>query len=784
MEKSLKILDFDKILFKISEYAVLKQSRDRILEIRPLKDIKQVKFYQNTIFEADLLLNKYGVPSPIYFDDLTDILERVKLGSVLNCKDLLKVAFCLKSCRMIKSSILSINDEKISILKQYADNIVIYENLEKELFSKIISEDKINDKASDTLYGIRNRIKKINERIREKLSNYVHQDTRKYLQDGIVTIRGDRFVLPVKAEFKGQVKGLIHDQSSSGATLYIEPEAIVSLNNDLKLEFLNEQIEIERILKELSSKVSLASRDLEFNILNVCDIDIAFAKAEYAYKNKCTMPKMNTRGVVDIKNGRHPLIDRAEVVPVSLVLGKSYRYLLITGPNTGGKTVSLKLLGLFELLGMSGLYVFADEDSELAMFENVFCDVGDEQSIEQSLSTFSSHIKNIINITNNATENSLVLIDEIGAGTDPDEGSALALAIIDYLLEKGSYGIITTHYSKLKEYAFVNEQIENASMEFDSVTFKPLYRLNIGTAGVSNAIEISKRLGLSKDIISLIPNYLDVNKISFENVLRNAEMSRIDTEKERERLLLISAEKEKELALIKETREKLERERENFLKNAKVESRRLVNEKAETAEELLKEIKDIYNKAEISSQDIVRASTLKNKLENEVYSFEEGEQIDFNEEINLSTLKKGDLVYLLTFEKNAVFDSKLKNGKVSVLLNGKRLEVSETSLKKPLKENKPKEKKVLINRSSAMQSFKSEINIVGLRVEEATDKLETFLQNALVSGAEEVKIIHGVGTGILIKTVREILKEKKYVKEFRFGKYGEGDRGVTIVTFK
>ena len=641
-KKVLNLIGFDKILEKTATYAVLRRSKEEIKEIVPSNDIKTVKFLLQKNKEAyDLLFNSSSAIVP-FFEDVDDELSFSKKGGVLNNAQILKVAKVLTASRIVKTNLDSLCQEN-SIFKEISSCITLFNSFEEEIYSKIISEDEISDRASTELFNIRKKITLINNKIRNRLNSYI-RGLSGYLQDSLITIRENRYVLPVKSEFRGQVKGLIHDQSSSGATVFIEPTEIVELNNELKSAILEEELEIKKILADLSLRISLIEEQVKYNIENLVDIDVSYAKATYGFRTKSIMPDINDNGFINIIKGRHPLIDENKVIPVSVNLGKDYNFLLVTGPNTGGKTVTLKLVGLLTVMAMSGFFVLASEGSSLSVFDNVFCDIGDEQSIEQNLSTFSSHMTNIINITNNVTNNSLVLIDEIGAGTDPDEGSALGLAIIEKLLSKNCFGIITTHYSKLKEYAMTSPKIKNASMDFDNKTFSPLYKLNIGMPGLSNAIEIAKRLGIKKEISDRAVSFLSDNKISFENVLREAEESKHRLDELNLSLEKMEKEKEFELEQIKKERENLQKQTEKINVTARLEVKRILNERLETANQIIEEITEIFNKEELNTADFIKARTLRNSLEDIKYVNESFADDDKRlEKVDVKILKVGDI---------------------------------------------------------------------------------------------------------------------------------------------
>ncbi len=787
-DKVLLALEFDKIQRLCAEHAVLERGKRAICEEKPASDRETANFLLKKTQEAYKLLFDYGVAGVDYFDELNDELTRAKRNSTLSMGELLRVARMLRSSRVVYNAMTAINDEEITVLRALAESLYCDKYLEDEIFGKILSDDRMSDNASETLAFIRRKIKRLNEQVKERLAYYVRSQG-KYLQDAIVTMRGDRYVIPVKAEFRGQVKGFIHDQSASGSTLFVEPTEVLELNNDLRTASLEEQAEIERILADLTTKTGLIASRLENNGEILCELDCAFAKATYAYRTKAVRPKINDNGYINIPKGRHPLIDSQKVVPVSLSLGSGYNYLLITGPNTGGKTVTLKLTGLFSVMAATGYFIQAADGAYVSVFEKIFVDVGDEQSIEQNLSTFSSHMRNLIDITNNVDNKSLVLVDEMGAGTDPEEGSALARAILELLADRKSFGIVTTHYSALKEYAFTRKDIMNASMDFDEETFAPLYRLNIGLAGSSNAIKIALRLGLSEEIADKANSFLSERKVSFETVIREADKTRRAAEKQLEEYEVVTRESKAELDAILAERAKLEKEREKLYLNAKIESRRIVNESVEEAEDILAEIKSILDKEEIDGGDLIRARTLRNKLEEQKYKLEsEAEVVPTDKPIDGEKIKTGDRVYIPSMDADGVVISVNRKKQVcDINLGDKRVNLSFSALYQPRKKAEKKKSQqqvtVKIDRSN-FSAPEMQINVIGLNVDEALDKVTGFLDRAVLNNLPEVKIIHGVGLKKLSTAIHEMLRKHPHVESFRFGKYGEGEHGVTFVTIK
>ena len=788
-EKVLKMLEYGKVLERAAEYAVLDSSKKKLKNSLPENDFLSAEIALKTTVEADKLLYSYSVSGVDFFDEISDEPDRAAKGSTLSCAEILRVMRLMQSSRITRRSITAVDDESIVYIRRAAESLFTDQYLENDIREKIISEDKIADNASETLYQIRRKIKRLNEQIREKLASFVRGNKLKYLQENIVTMRGDRYVLPVKSEYRGQIKGLIHDQSSTGATLFIEPEAVVEMNNDLRTATIEESAEVEKILSDLSRSIGAISSHLKDNLDILSEIDVAFAKAEYAYKTKAFCPILREDGVIEIKKGRHPLIDPEKVVPLDITLGRDYNYLLITGPNTGGKTVCLKLVGLFALMAATGFFVPAAEGSRLSFFDSVFADVGDEQSIEQSLSTFSSHMRNIIEIMGSVNAKSLVLLDEIGAGTDPDEGGALAQAIIEKLVHTGSYGIITTHYSRLKEYAYVNPAIMNASMDFDSRTFAPLYRLVIGMPGSSNAIEISRRLGLGGDVADSAYGLLTENKISFENVLREAEKTRQEAESIRSEYYSLRKEAADELDSLKNDRAKFDAERQRFSQSVRAETRRIVNEKADEAEEIIEEIKEIMKKSELDGGDIIRARTLKNKLEDIKYGDDDFEDAPApTKKADISSLKEGDKVYVKSIDgTGAVLRVSLKKKEAEVAVGSIRMNVKADDLYeiKESRQKKAARTSVSFSRDvSSAKTLNTEINVIGQTVEEALLNVDKFLDGCVIGNVEECRIVHGKGMFILGRAIQDRLKKDPRIKEYRYGAYGEGEKGVTIVKLK
>ena len=798
-QRAIEKTELNKILALAADYAVTEGAKEKLAYMQPVSNLLEVKNQLKKTEEGLALLFSHGIAKIEYFPAFLDEIERSGKGATLSCGELLKVENLLRSTRIAYKGIKGVNDENITLLKELADKLYFDENLEDDIRTKILNDTEVSDYASDKLYSLRREIRLLNERIRARLAAYLTGDEGKYLQEGIVTMRGSRYVLPVRAEYKRNIKGFIHDRSSSGATFFIEPEEVLEMNNELRSLAMDEKEEVERILSELSRRVGFMGSQLLTDIEVLQEIDCVYARAEFAYKYSCTKPTVNAEGIIAIDFGRHPLIDRKKVVPVSLSLGQDYRFLLISGPNTGGKTVTLKMVGLFCLMAMCGLFIPAKK-AVVSTFEEIYCDVGDAQSIEESLSTFSSHITNIIDIVNKANEHCLVLIDELGGGTDPDEGQALAIAIVSHLLQSGCAGVVTTHYTALKEFAFKASGIENACMEFDSDTLQPLYAMHIGLPGSSNALAISRRLGLKESILQEALSNLSEDAQKFENIVRSAEESRIQAEEALLESNRIKAEWQEKLALVEAEREKLKKEREKLFVSAKAESRRIINDRTAYAEEILSEIEEIFAKENLNEADLIKARTLKNKLSNQAYDtdLEEETALKYGN-ASIEKLKIGDKVFVKNIGQEGVVQNiRAAKNEVEVLCGNIRIrsKIADLSIllqqPKPVAVNKKKQPKkqstteqVRVSKSlNARPAPSLEINVIGYTVHEALPEVEAFIDSAVISNLEEVRIVHGVGTGKLRAGIHDFLRHNRNVESYRLGKYGEGETGVTIVKIK
>lgn len=661
-QKSLTTLEYPKILDRLATFAQSQGGKKKASELVPYEKIADALHALNETAEADRVLFEYSLSPSFAVDDIGDILVKAKKGATLAIPDIMKVGRSLRVSRRLKYTIDKVKD--CPLLADMAMGLFENETLEKKIFDAFLSETEVADNASNELRAIRIRIRKLNDNVRSKLQLFITSPQySKYLQDNIITVRGDRYVIPVKSDCKGTIPGLVHDQSASGSTLFVEPMQIVELNNELKVELVNEQLEIEKILRNFSNQIEGCADGITYSYNTVVDMDMVFAKAQLAREYKATKPELNEDGIIDIRAGRHPLIDQKKVVPVSLALKKDEKMLLITGPNTGGKTVTLKLVGLFTLMAMSGLFIPA-KSANLSIFDGVYSDIGDEQSIEQSLSTFSSHIKNTIGIHDVITDKSLVLFDELGAGTDPGEGAALAVSIAEYLLRVGAKSFITSHFNDLKEFSLVTKGVVAASMEFDSNTFCPTYKLVMGAIGSSNALAIAKKLGLSDEIIENAKSKISVEKRQFDNVLTAAEKTRM---KAAELVSEASIDRENAAKALKDAeieKKRIEEKREKLDESIRKETKRLIENSVEEANDILEQIKEILNKPQVEDKDLFEARKLKKQLENMTADYEKEAVVEDVKDD--SPLKIGDNVFVKSLQKKGKLTSVNQRGEAVV----------------------------------------------------------------------------------------------------------------------
>ena len=788
-ERSLRVLEFNKIRAQLAEFAATEAGRARCEALRPMDDPKQIEKAQAETEEAVVLLSFAGVQPVSPFDDCTAQIGRAKVGSTLSPKELLNVATLMRASRFTKQTLLA-NEEKAAqapLVCGLASLLCPTRALEEEIGAAIVSEEELADNASPKLASIRRKIRSANERIREKLNTYIHSPSfSKYLQDPIITVRSGRYVLPVKAENRQNVPGLIHDQSGSGATLFIEPMAVVEINNSLREMAAEEREEIERILAQLSAGVSAHAEALLENQRLLAELDFIFAKGALSRAMFACQPKLNQEGRILIKRGRHPLIDREQVVPLDLWIGQDFTSLVITGPNTGGKTVTLKTVGLFTLMMQAGLQVPAELGTELSVFDDVFADIGDEQSIEQSLSTFSSHMTNIVDILGQVSSRSLALFDELGAGTDPTEGAALAMAILDTLLKRGTVTLATTHYAELKAYALTTPGVKNASVEFNVQTLRPTYRLSIGVPGKSNAFEISKKLGLSQGIIDLARQLIPKEQLHFEDVISTAETHRQIAEQERQ---LAAAAHDETVRLRDEAekeRKKLEEMRAKLMQKAREDARRLVRRAQEEAEQTIRELKKA---AEAGENRDRAAMEPRQRLQKNLDSLQDplSAETPLSPQAALTQVRLGQTVYVPALDLEAtVLALPNKNGEVSLQAGVIKLQRPLSELLPPKNGPKPGKKAPAKPSMAGLRTANVplEIDVRGQLPEEALDNVDKYLDDAMLAGLSEVSIVHGKGTGVLRNEITQHLRHHPHVAESRLGRYGEGESGVTVVKLK
>lgn len=784
MEKRvLKTLEYDKILAMLKERASCCVSRELVDTMEPSGDFDTVERELKLTAEAETLFYKTGRSPVDDFPDMRHCLERMHAALFLSTGELLGIASCLKAARIAKD-ILAKEVGEESYLYNLAGLLITHRSAEEEINRCIINEDEIFDGASPALARIRRAMRLANEKVREKLNSMIRSTAyQKYLQEPIITIRNGRFVIPVKQEYRQQVPGLIHDQSSSGATLFIEPSAVVELGNEYKKLLAEEADEIERILTELTAMLAPYADEIREDLNIMGQIDLVFAKAKLSRELNAVMPRLNRSNYVRIVRGRHPLIPADKVVPIDIWIGKDYRSLIITGPNTGGKTVTLKIVGLFALMVQSGIFVPANEGSEFPVFEHIYADIGDEQSIEQSLSTFSSHMKNIVGILDKADENSLVLLDELGAGTDPIEGAALAMSILEELNDRHCICVSTTHYSEIKAFAMTHKGMENASMEFDIDRLCPTYRLYIGIPGKSNAFEISSRLGLPNSIIDKAKGFLKGEDVRFEDIISSAQSQHRIAEEERKMAEEARSELEKLRADAERERRKLDEDRNRLQAKAKEDAKRIVADTKREMEKLIVEIRSIKDIDRSAADRAIQAA--RDTLRATETAVNEKEAIKKEDNTKPpKTVRAGDTVNIVTLDQKAtVLSAPDSKGEVMVQAGVMKLNVKlkDIRLIEEKKAAAPTSGKVGLG---AGKQVGLELDVRGMLVDEANIIVDRYLDDAYNAGLSEVNIIHGKGTGALRTGIQAFLKRHPLVKGYRMGSYGEGDAGVTVVTLK
>lgn len=789
-QKALKTLEFDKIIHRLTEHAASVGAKKKCTELVPVTSLWEIERAQTQTADA---LRRIWQKGSISFGGIRDIrgsIKRLEIGGILGMGELRQIMSLLETAGQVqKYGAHEREDEKADSLDESFEFLDPVPSLCSEIRRCILADDEMADDASSALFSIRRSMRQMNDKVHNTLNAMVNGAVRTYLQDAVITMRDGRYCLPVKAEHRSQVPGMIHDQSATGSTLFIEPMAVVKLNNDFKELLLKEQQEIEKILSELSEKTAAYADQISGDYDVLVELDFIFAKAMLAKEMNAVRPVFNDQRRISIKEGRHPLLDPKKVVPVTVRLGDDFRLLIITGPNTGGKTVSLKTVGLFTLMGQAGLHIPAFEGSELGVFGHVFADIGDEQSIEQSLSTFSSHMTTIVSILKNMDTNSLVLFDELGAGTDPTEGAALAVSILDHLQKQGIRTMATTHYSELKVYALSTEGVENACCEFDVESLRPTYRLLIGIPGKSNAFAISSRLGLPDFLIEDAKKHLSAKDISFEDIIAELEHSRVTLEKEQMEIQSYKEEIRKLRNELQKKQENIDQRKEKLLKDANDKAAAILQEAKDYADETIKNFHK-FGKANISIKDMEQQrSRLREKIDAAQSKSQSTTTAKPKKKVKADKLHIGDKVRVLSLNlegtvstlPNAKGDLFVQMGILRSQVNVRDLEFIGEAENLAASKSMSGSGKIRMSKSALIST---EINLIGMTVDEAMGHLDKYLDDAYLAHVPSVRIVHGKGTGALRTAVQQHLKRCKYIKSYRLGTFGEGDAGVTIAEFK
>ena len=789
-QKALKTLEFDKIIHRLTEHAASVGAKKKCTELVPVTSLWEIERAQTQTADA---LRRIWQKGSISFGGIRDIrgsIKRLEIGGILGMGELRQIMSLLETAGQVqKYGAHEREDEKADSLDESFEFLDPIPSLCSEIRRCILADDEMADDASSALFSIRRSMRQMNDKVHNTLNAMVNGAVRTYLQDAVITMRDGRYCLPVKAEHRSQVPGMIHDQSATGSTLFIEPMAVVKLNNDFKELLLKEQQEIEKILSELSEKTAAYADQISGDYDVLVELDFIFAKAILAKEMNAVRPVFNDQRRISIKEGRHPLLDPKKVVPVTVRLGDDFRLLIITGPNTGGKTVSLKTVGLFTLMGQAGLHIPAFEGSELGVFGDVFADIGDEQSIEQSLSTFSSHMTTIVSILKNMDTNSLVLFDELGAGTDPTEGAALAVSILDHLQKQGIRTMATTHYSELKVYALSTEGVENACCEFDVESLRPTYRLLIGIPGKSNAFAISSRLGLPDFLIEDAKKHLSAKDISFEDIIAELEHSRVTLEKEQMEIQSYKEEIRKLRNELQKKQENIDQRKEKLLKDANDKAAAILQEAKDYADETIKNFHK-FGKANISIKDMEQQrSRLREKIDAAQSKSQSTTTAKPKKKVKADKLHIGDKVRVLSLNlegtvstlPNAKGDLFVQMGILRSQVNVRDLEFIGEAENLATSKSMSGSGKIRMSKSALIST---EINLIGMTVDEAMGHLDKYLDDAYLAHVPSVRIVHGKGTGALRTAVQQHLKRCKYIKSYRLGTFGEGDAGVTIAEFK
>lgn len=774
----LEKLEFNKIKNTLSSYAQTNNGKKMCLDLYPSSNKEKVQKALDETTEAVALIYRKGNLPLETIGDISTYILNLKNQNFLSSKALLELATLLKTSKILKNYYFEKELNQTDSLTNYFDHLYTNPSIEEKIFSAIIDENTFDDRASNALYKIRQQMRNTKKEIKNKLQSLLNS---KYLQEPIVTIRQNRFVVPVKSEYQTEIKGFIHDTSSTGSTVFVEPISVFDLNNQLSELKNQENIEIEKILQILSSLFFDITNELENNFNLITILDFIFAKAKYSKELDCNCPKINNDKLIYLKNAKHPLLDQNIAVPITLEIGKTFSSLLITGPNTGGKTVTLKTVGLLTAMAQSGMHIPASDESSIYLFDNIFADIGDEQSILESLSTFSSHMTHIISILNEATSNSLVLVDELGSGTDPIEGASLALSILEYLKKHNITVLATTHYHELKEYALLTDGVENASCEFNLETLSPTYRLLIGVPGKSNAFAISQKLGLKQEILENAKKRINSDTAKTEDLLKEIYDSKALIESEKEKTLQYSNKIEKLKQKLENETTDLKEHKKEYLQKAKQEAREILLSAKQEANDIIKEMESEKNNSK-------NLNALRNKLTSKLHEVNQSPDSNLEETTTLdeSQIKPGAIVFVPKFNKNGtVLSYPNQSKKFNIQIDNIKTTLTPSQI--TIAKNTETKKEIITTKKQSMfapKNIKTELNVIGMNIEESIFLVDKFLDEAALAKLETVRIVHGKGTGILGKGIQKYLKSHPHVKSYRYGIFGEGEMGVTVVEIK
>lgn len=773
----LEKLEFNKIKNILSSYAKTNNGKKMCLDLYPSNNKEKVQKALDETTEAVALIYREGNLPLETIGDISTYILNLKNQNFLSAKALLELATLLKTSKTLKNYYFEKELNQTDSLTNYFDHLYTNPSIEEKIFSAIIDENTFDDRASNALYKIRQQMRNTKKEIKNKLQSLLNS---KYLQEPIVTIRQNRFVVPVKSEYQTEIKGFIHDTSSTGSTVFVEPISVFDLNNQLSELKNQENIEIEKILQILSSLFFDIINELENNFNLITILDFIFAKAKYSKELDCNCPKINDDKIIYLKNAKHPLLDQNIAVPITLEIGKTFSSLLITGPNTGGKTVTLKTVGLLTTMAQSGMHIPASSESSIYLFDNIFADIGDEQSILESLSTFSSHMTHIINILNEATSDSLVLVDELGSGTDPIEGASLALSILEYLKEHNITVLATTHYHELKEYALLTDGVENASCEFNLETLSPTYRLLIGVPGKSNAFAISQKLGLKQEILENAKKSINSDTAKTEDLLKEIYDSKALIESEKEKTLQYSNKIERLKQKLENETTDLEEHKKEYLQKAKQEAREILLSAKQEANDIIKEMESEKNNSK-------NLNTLRNKLTSKLHEVNQTPEspLEETQKIDESQIKPGAIIFVPKFNKNGtILSYPNQSKKFNIQIDNIKTTLTPSQI--TIAKNTETKKEIITKKQSTFvpKNVRTELNVIGMNIEESIFLVDKFLDEAAVAKLETVRIVHGKGTGILGKGIQKYLRSHPHVKSYRYGTFGEGEMGVTVVELK